>query len=113
MSTEDIPTESYAINIVANPPPGVYSEPQTVQFTSDPDGFPIVCSVSDTAAILGGKQPVINIHNYAGASVSTSQGQDGSIQVIIDAVEKKLSAGIIAGGSALDTTFRRTYGVKR
>lgn len=33
MSTEDIPTESYAINIVANPPPGVYSEPQTFSYT--------------------------------------------------------------------------------
>jgi len=96
----DIPAGSYGIA-------GETGQPEIIQ------GPAHVTSVKDTADLLGSKAPVVNIHNYAGASVSTSQGQDGSIQVIIDAVEKKLSAGIIAGGSALDTTFRRTYGVKR
>lgn len=96
----DIPAGSYGIA-------GETGQPEIIQ------GPAHVTSVKDTADLLGSKAPVVNIHNYAGASVSTSQGQDGSIQVIIDAVEKKLSAGIIAGGSALDTTFRRTYGMKR
>ena len=96
----DIPAGSYGIA-------GETGQPEIIQ------GPAHVTSVKDTAALLGSKAPVVNIHNYAGASVSTSQGQDGSIQVIIDAVEKKLSSGIMAGGSTLDTAFRRTYGMKR
>lgn len=48
--------------------------------------------------VAGGMaQPIINIHNYAGADVSTSQNRDGSIDVLVRAVEKQVKTNMARG----------------
>ena len=55
----------------------------------------------------------MNIINNAGANVTATKNQDGSLDVIIAAVEKKIAGGIASGASPVDSALRGAYGMRR
>lgn len=60
--------------------------------------------------------PNVVVHNYAGVGVSTSTGQDGSLQIELRAIEgarKAISQDIVRGGNMVSRAMEGTYGVGR
>lgn len=77
-----------------------------------------VTSTKDTARIMGGtKAPVVNVYNSAGAQVAVKQGQDGSIDLIIEAAaraaEESIAAGVSSGRSPVASVIQSVYGLRR
>ena len=57
----------------------------------------------------------VAIHNYGNDKVTAKPGQDGrSLEIMVNAVEDRLSKRVRSGGSSLPTAFEQTYrGLKR
>lgn len=80
-----------------------------------------VTSTKDTARLLAqnsqAQAPVVNVHNYAGASVDVQPRSDGSIDLIIQAAvvaaEESISAGIASGAGKVGNTMQKMYGLRR
>ena len=56
---------------------------------------------------------VVNVHNYAGASVATKTNSDGSIDLIIEKLEERIAEGVYSGAGKLGTSMSRTFGLRR
>jgi hypothetical protein len=76
-----------------------------------------ITSRRETAAMLNGSTgqagTVVNVHNYAGASVATKQNSDGSIDLIIDKLEERMAEGVYTGSGKMGVAMSRTFGLKR
>lgn len=79
-----------------------------------------VTSSRQTAAMLasGSSAPVVNIHNYSGATVEASVNPDtGDLEVLIGkvaaATEDRLASSVKRGDGPLNSALKNTYGLKR
>ena len=54
----------------------------------------------------------VNVHNYAGASIST-QADGDNLDIIVRQVKDSLATDVMRGGNPFATTLERTYGVRR
>lgn len=54
----------------------------------------------------------VNVHNYAGASIST-QAEGDNLDIIVRQVKDSLATDVLRGGNPFSTTLERTYGVRR
>lgn len=78
-----------------------------------------VTSTRDTARLIGsgsGEAKIV-VNNYAGATVSTTKNNDGTLEILIqraaEAAEDRIASGIASGGGKVSQQMTRTFGVKR
>lgn len=56
---------------------------------------------------------VVNITNQAPVGVTTTRGEDGSLNVLIDQIEQRIAAGVMSGRGKAALAIQGTYGLNR
>jgi hypothetical protein len=100
------------------------ADPRAVSF-----GAPFAAMAAPSAALLaapaggasygyqgaaGGNSPwQVTVNNNAGAEVTTSTGDDGSLEITIDRVRKALSRDVQRGGNMFAGALERSYSLGR
>lgn len=77
-----------------------------------------ITSTRDTArALAGGTSLQVNVVNNAGADVTVQEREDGSFDILlskaVNAVEQRMTAGILQGSSKFGKAMQTTYGLRR
>jgi len=66
-----------------------------------------------TAGVIKPTPFKVEIHNYAGAAVSTEQDSDGALKVIIERVRRVMTSDVSRGGNPFAGALERTYALGR